>query len=150
MKTLRSPLTIATAMSLVFAQGCIRVNNSTAASPADAQTQADAAPEQAQPAAQDEQTTAVVAPAPLPQEEASAGEAAKTELPSVKDIVPPVCQKTGTRSEGWYRGEELLVHGPCEGVTPQCKMSGTRSEGWYNGDELIEYDQCDGKLPSEE
>lgn len=93
--------------------------------------------------------------APMPQEEeakapTAAEQVAKTDLPSVKDIVPPVCQKTGTRSEGWYRGDNLLVHAPCEGKTPECKMSGTRSEGWYSGDELIEHDQCDGKLPSED
>lgn len=137
-------------VSMLASNGCARINNRAPSISAD-QAQAQQAPPPSQDGGQQVRTSMA---APLPEEELRAdqpapGEGAmpNQELPDVKDIQPPVCKMNGTRSEGWYRGDKLLIHAACQGVTPECQMSGTRSEGWYAGDELIEYDQCDGKLP---
>jgi len=44
----------------------------------------------------------------------------------------PVCQMSGTESEGWYAPDGTLIcFAPCAGEIAECRFAGTRSEGWY-------------------
>lgn len=71
---------------------------------------------------------------------------------SNNDDGAPVCLFTGTRSEGWYRGEnpqgeeDRIRWSSCGGCTAKCSAIGTRSEGWYESctGELITYARCGG------
>lgn len=144
--------------------GCVQIKQQPATvSPDQAQAKRKPAQEQQEPATvQDEppapqsaaqqsprspDATAQTTPATPVAAESPPPDQAQSELPAVSEIRPPLCKRIGTRSEGWYRDERLLIYASCEGVTPECRNSDTRSEGWYTGDQLIEYDQCDGKLP---
>ncbi len=45
---------------------------------------------------------------------------------------PPSCRAIGSRSEGWYRANAVLIcYARCEGANLICTNIGTRSEGWY-------------------
>lgn len=131
--------------------GCVQVQSPPATAAPDAASISAPAPPanfpaNAQTPAGHEEQQQVAQDAPAPAQSALAkGEA--DDRPPVSEIRPPECKGSGTRSEGWYRGEQLLIHASCQGETPECRGSGTRSEGWYAGEELIEHDQCDGKLP---
>jgi hypothetical protein len=50
----------------------------------------------------------------------------------------PICDKIGTRSEGWYDScsGKLIKYDSCGRCEAVCKEIGTRSEGWYSS--------CDG------
>ncbi|MBI5228960.1 carboxypeptidase regulatory-like domain-containing protein [Candidatus Micrarchaeota archaeon] len=64
----------------------------------------------------------------------------------------PVCDKIGTKSEGWYLDGELIKYDKCA-CTAVCKGIGTRSEGYYSSctGELIQYANCgsEGPVPFE-
>lgn len=145
----KTPALLMTLALASLGPGCVKVNSSAPTVSADrAQATQDGEAAAEPPAAsQEESISGESMAAPLPEEGTKPSPGDGANLPRVEDIRPPLCQKDGTRSEGWYRDGKLLIHASCQGVTPECKMSGTRSEGWYAGDELIEYDQCDGKLP---
>ena len=61
----------------------------------------------------------------------------------------PVCDKIGTRSEGWYDSctGKLIDWALCEKCQAECRNGGTESEGWYDSctDDLIIFGECDGK-----
>ena len=63
----------------------------------------------------------------------------------------PICDKIGSKSEGWYAADGSLVcWTQCSGAVAQCLYVGTRSEGWYSsragagcmGMDLIAWAQC--------
>lgn len=58
----------------------------------------------------------------------------------------PVCDATGTRSEGWYDSctGGLIMWSNCARSKAVCRGEGTRSEGWYDAltGELIKYGNC--------
>jgi|GEM_PF-5973744 len=56
----------------------------------------------------------------------------------------PICDKIGTRSEGWYDCEgNLIRYARCENCKVDCQAWGSKSEGWYSDcDGLINYDMC--------
>ncbi|HOX45094.1 MAG TPA: proprotein convertase P-domain-containing protein [Myxococcota bacterium] len=57
----------------------------------------------------------------------------------------PVCRNIGTRSEGWYWGDDgqLIRWEPCAAApAPACIAIGSRGEGWAAGDTFITWDLC--------
>ena len=58
----------------------------------------------------------------------------------------PICDKIGTRSEGWYDSctKELIKYDSCSRCTAICKEVGTRAEGWYDScdNSLIKLERC--------
>ena len=63
----------------------------------------------------------------------------------------PVCDKIGSKSEGWYAPDGALICWvQCSGAVAECRFPGTRSEGWYSsvknlgcqGMDLIRWESC--------
>lgn len=50
------------------------------------------------------------------------------------DSCKPICDKIGTRSEGWYDScsGRLIKYDTCSGCEAICNEVGTRNEGWYS------------------
>ena len=62
----------------------------------------------------------------------------------------PVCDKIGTKSEGWYLNDQLITYDTCICLAV-CKGVGTNSEGYYsscNG-KLIQKVKCSSEEPIE-
>ncbi|MBI5527689.1 MAG: hypothetical protein HY897_15270 [Deltaproteobacteria bacterium] len=60
---------------------------------------------------------------------------------------PPVCDKIGTKSEGWYGtcdGSGLIKWDLCANCAADCREVGSYSEGWYNSctGDLIAFGAC--------
>ncbi len=58
----------------------------------------------------------------------------------------PYCSAIGTRSEGWYNNDGLVIWDNCDGCYAVCKYADTRSEGWYSScdNKLIKHEECRG------